>query len=915
MSSSSSAGNHRHERRWAGAEGETSSARSYSEVAGSASPPPPRQSTAAATSPVSAAHRAAPAGRVPAKDRIGPRSEIHRVSPAAAVDEEGFRQPRRKNQRRYEQRRERQASPPSPPRPRRNPAPEAAALLCFRYLESGHFVRDCTNKVRCRKCLESGHESWKCEQRRNERGDWERAATPPRAEAGTGHAPHHQAPAGVGAPEAAVVPRSAPRERAAPVRATAPPPERAAEERTMVPFQRPAPPPPPRVTQPPPSPPPRVIIAHSREMQDAEEVLKLALVASITGTRPRVTVGAVERLLLASFQLRDGDFTVHLHHPEDFLITFHSKTAFDRATGDHFLQDPAFTLSIRPWCKLAHANVDHLEYHVELELRGIPAQAWHLSTAEHILGASCWIEKLHEGTRTRTDLATFRLFGRAHDPKEIKPTAILEIVEQIPARNPALPPARRILTYPIKFRLISDVIDVDALDEERREHGRGGGDGAHGDRGGGHAGGQRPRRRGRKRRRGDGALRAAHATWPPTQSAGVRAASASTGWRARLDGPLNADQLRKAKRRTNRKQLPAKVWQVKAAKAPAGGPLNLTTGTAPRSKDVATSPAGSSELAGSAGGDNVPGSVPEETRAEPDRDQDPSPVCASLQSEVPGTGPDREPLSGREPEADTLSGRFDASRSPTPGNGLSVSEVPCSEDEARRTQPWEDSGKSTGSRTTGDVGAQQQQYTAGGQEAGSPPPMRILQRPTITSPSTPRPTSSIPQQPVTTSPRASEPQTRADNSQLIATTTPSRPATRFLYERRSRRRGANPVQENWTLGSFLAAATKQLNPVLPTPGKRPKKHPICFMPRRGRSATAKAPPTAERRAQVQLLRTLGIIDTDQKITDVEMKAFADVFATPISVPVLAAIAALLGHTLLEELLLSPTPSLGVPVAS
>jgi len=47
--------------------------------------------------------------------------------------------------------------------------------------------------------------------------------------------------------------------------------------------------------------------------------------------------------------------------------------------------------------------------------------------------------------------------------------------------------------------------------------------------------------------------------------------------------------------------------------------------------------------------------------------------------------------------------------------------------------------------------------------------------------------------------------------------------------------------------------------------------------------------------------TLGIIGADQKIVDVEMKEFADVFAMPISIPVLSAIAALLGHTLPDEL--------------
>uniref|UniRef100_A0A453GH36 Uncharacterized protein n=1 Tax=Aegilops tauschii subsp. strangulata TaxID=200361 RepID=A0A453GH36_AEGTS len=108
---------------------------------------------------------------------------------------------------------------------------------------------------------------------------------------------------------------------------------------------------------------------------------------------------------------------------------------------------------------------------------------------------------------------------------------------------------------------------------------------------------------------------------------------------------------------------------------------------------------------------------------------------------------------------------------------------------------------------------------------------------------------------------------------------------------RARSRAAVPT--TWTLGEFLAAATKHIHAALPTPGKRPRR-PLNFAPRRGRSAATAsppaAPPTAERRAQVQILRTLGIVGTNQRITAAEMKAYDDLFAAPIPCPVLSAIA-------------------------
>uniref|UniRef100_A0A8I6XZW0 Uncharacterized protein n=1 Tax=Hordeum vulgare subsp. vulgare TaxID=112509 RepID=A0A8I6XZW0_HORVV len=169
--------------------------------------------------------------------------------------------------------------------------------------------------------------------------------------------------------------------------------------------------------------------------------------------RPLVIADEVAELLLCSLELSEGDFIVHLHHTEDFLIIFSSLETMRRLRGEHFISSMRFALSLRSWCKLAHAGAGGLEYRVELELRGIPAYAWHLSTTEHVLGGSCWIERLHPHTRSRDDLAVFRLFGRAHDPADIRRAVVLEIVEQLPSRMPSEAPTIRTLTYPISIAL------------------------------------------------------------------------------------------------------------------------------------------------------------------------------------------------------------------------------------------------------------------------------------------------------------------------------------------------------------------------------------------------------------------------------------------------------------------------------
>lgn len=147
------------------------------------------------------------------------------------------------------------------------------------------------------------------------------------------------------------------------------------------------------------------------------------------------------------------------------------------------------------------------------------------------------------------------------------------------------------------------------------------------------------------------------------------------------------------------------------------------------------------------------------------------------------------------------------------------------------------------------------------------------------------------------------PSLRQDSSPCAAST-----STRALVPGRfasppitlQRRRNCHASSQPWTLGAFLSAATKQLDAVLPSPGKR-QRPALNFGPRRGRSAAADtkatAPCASDRRAVVQILRTLGIVGVNQQITATEMKAYDDMFAMPLGLPVLQAMAALVDRAI------------------
>lgn len=77
-------------------------------------------------------------------------------------------------------------------------------------------------------------------------------------------------------------------------------------------------------------------------------MLQRAMVASITGTRQAVSADEAGNVLYASFELQLGDFSIHLRRPEDLLILCSSRAIKDRISGDHFIRDSNFTLSLKP---------------------------------------------------------------------------------------------------------------------------------------------------------------------------------------------------------------------------------------------------------------------------------------------------------------------------------------------------------------------------------------------------------------------------------------------------------------------------------------------------------------------------------------------------------------------------------------
>lgn len=119
---------------------------------------------------------------------------------------------------------------------------------------------------------------------------------------------------------------------------------------------------------------------------------------------------------------------------------------------------------------------------VDVELRGIPAHAWEMSTAESLLNPYGWPQFLHQYTRNRDDYSMFRLSAWCFNPTTFPASRDLHIAKH-PVGDILSPPGKPTLRYPVSFKVSKPGIDAPSAPSEggndsdqggrRRRHRRG----------------------------------------------------------------------------------------------------------------------------------------------------------------------------------------------------------------------------------------------------------------------------------------------------------------------------------------------------------------------------------------------------------------------------------------------------------
>jgi hypothetical protein len=137
-----------------------------------------------------------------------------------------------------------------------------------------------------------------------------------------------------------------------------------------------------------------------------EIALERTLVVMVAGTRPELTSSDVHAYIMGHFVLPSGSFTVHVHHPEDFLVLFRDYDVLERIL-DAPLPSSSVRLVFRRWRKESRAEWSPMDYRVRLGIQGVPAHLWLRSTTQEILGSSCALLTMAPETESKASLKKF----------------------------------------------------------------------------------------------------------------------------------------------------------------------------------------------------------------------------------------------------------------------------------------------------------------------------------------------------------------------------------------------------------------------------------------------------------------------------------------------------------------------------
>jgi hypothetical protein len=147
---------------------------------------------------------------------------------------------------------------------------------------------------------------------------------------------------------------------------------------------------------------PRRIIDRSLKIARVEDGLGKALSVPIIGDSVVTSVDARSVELARLYEIPVESLEFHCLCPGDYLLVLPDEATASRVyNGGRPLQIPPFNVVCWRWSHFKVASGVALPHLLDVELSGIPAHAWELEIAEHLLDDWCWVRELHPDTINR----------------------------------------------------------------------------------------------------------------------------------------------------------------------------------------------------------------------------------------------------------------------------------------------------------------------------------------------------------------------------------------------------------------------------------------------------------------------------------------------------------------------------------
>jgi hypothetical protein len=181
----------------------------------------------------------------------------------------------------------------------------------------------------------------------------------------------------------------------------------------------------------------KVVLDHSQEMTEEEAKLReSALVFTVSGSCPRLTIGALKDGLLQDFpELPLGSFHVSLMHPSSFFVRFSEPRCFQLVAAQSIFHCSGTPVLIRRWNRLTFASFSKYRFSVRLFIERLTPQAWSFSTVQRAL-SSCLVHTIAEETLAKADLSYYVVDAWVDRLEDVPTEVTIDIHEPRPCIDP-----------------------------------------------------------------------------------------------------------------------------------------------------------------------------------------------------------------------------------------------------------------------------------------------------------------------------------------------------------------------------------------------------------------------------------------------------------------------------------------------